>query len=387
LIIKRYFYKEIQKRIEQAHLPFIQVLLGPRQVGKSTTIAQIGEQWVDSKIIESADRLSPPGPDWVNFLWQRAREKDGPCLLAIDEIQKVQKWSEQIKILFDQDRQKNQLRIILSGSASLSLQRGLSESLAGRYEVIRCPHWGLDESRQAFGWDLETYLKYGGYPSAATLIHDKERWQSFIRDGIIEPVIGRDLQSMVTIQKPALLRQLFELAMLYPAQEVSYQKLLGQLQDHGNVATIKHYLEILAGGFLLTTLDKFSKSGVRRKASSPKILPLAPALIHAFTDPEKIDSDPEWRGHVFECAIGAHLHRLNTGFYYWRENDDEVDFILEHGTEIIAIEVKSGRRKRGKGLLAFKALYGHAKTLTMDIEMGRSWLDGEASLTRLRGFL
>ncbi len=377
----------LQQRLNQNDLQFIQVLLGPRQVGKSTAIAQIAEEWKGKAIVESADRLSPPNAEWIAFHWQRALEQDGPCLLAIDEIQKVQRWREQVKILFDRDRHKKQLRVILSGSASLTLQQGLSESLAGRYELIRCPHWGLDESREAFGWDLETYLKFGGYPSAAPMVHEKERWQSFIRDGIIEPVIGRDLQSMINIQKPALLRQLFELAMYYPAQEVSYQKLLGQLQDHGNTATIKHYLEILAGGFLVITLEKFVKSGVRRKSSSPKIIPLAPALIHAFNDPQKIDDEPEWRGRVFECAIGAHLHRLNMGLSYWRENDDGVDFVLQNGPEIIGIEVKSGRRKSEKGLMAFKKLYPEAKTLTMDLEKGRSWLEGEATVQRLRSYI
>ena len=197
-----------------------------------------------------------------------------------------------------------------------------------------------------------------------------------MRDSIIEPVIGRDLQTAVTIQKPALLRQLFDLAMRYPAQEISFQKLLGQLQDEGNTATIKHYLEILAAGFLLVTLEKFSGSAVRQKSSSPKILPLSPALIHAFTDPEKIETDSEWKGRVFEAVIGAHLYRLPGELMYWREGNVEVDYVLKIDGNVIGIEVKSGRRKRQNGIIAFKKAYPKAHTVTLDWQLGEAFLSG-----------
>ena len=376
LEIKRFFFNELSRRTHGDTLNFMQVLLGPRQVGKSTTIRQLADSWSGPKIIESADQLTPPKADWIEFLWQRAIEQQGTCLLVIDEIQKVRDWANVLKILYDRDRKKNKLRVVLSGSASLSLQSGLSDSLAGRYEVIRCPHWGLDESRQAFNWDLATYLKFGGYPAAAELIHDVNRWRGFMRDSIIEPVIGRDLQTAVTIQKPALLRQLFDLAMRYPAQEISFQKLLGQLQDEGNSATIKHYLEILAAGFLLVTLEKFSGSAVRQKSSSPKILPLSPALIHAFTDPEKIETDGEWKGRVFEAVIGAHLYRLPGELMYWREGNVEVDYVLKIDGNVIGIEVKSGRRKRQNGIIAFKKAYPKAHTVTLDWQLGEAFLSG-----------
>lgn len=381
--LKRFFYYELSRRLLGEALPFLQVLLGPRQVGKSTAIAQIAGAWPGSKIIESADQVTPPTTEWIEFLWQRALEQPGICLLALDEIQKVPNWSAAVKILFDRDRKKNKLRVVLSGSASLSIQRGLSESLAGRYELIRCPHWAYDETRQAFGWDLPAYLKFGGYPAPANLINEPGRWQAFIRDGIIEPVLGRDLQSIVTIQKPALLRQLFALAMLYPAQEISYQKLLGQLQDQGNTATIKHYLEILSGGFLIATLEKYSGSLIRQKGSSPKLLPMAPALIHAFTDPKMIDSNADWRGRVFEAAIGAHLYHTECDLFYWRAGDLEVDFVLTAGKEVYGIEVKSGRRKRPQGIIAFKKKFPKAKTIQLDWESGGAFLDGPAKLERL----
>jgi predicted AAA+ superfamily ATPase len=361
----------------------MQVLLGPRQVGKSTTVARLSEIWEGPKVVDSADQLVPPKADWIQFLWQKAIEQKSPCLLVIDEIQKVKNWANVLKILFDRDRKHHHLRVVLLGSASLSIQSGLNESLAGRYEVIRCPHWGLDESREAFSWDLTTYLKFGGYPSAADLISEIPRWRMFMRDSIIEPVLGRDLQTAITIQKPALLRQLFELAMHYPAQEISYQKLLGQLQEQGNTSIIKHYLEILAGGYLLATLEKYSGSLVRQKASSPKILPLAPALIHAFHDPQSIDSDPEWRGRVFEAAIGAHLHQLPGEMMYWREQNLEVDYVLKIDGRVIGIEVKSGRRKREHGIVAFKKAFPKADTLILDLQSGEQFLAQRPSLQSL----
>lgn len=367
-------YQELRSRISAETLPFLQVVIGPRQTGKSTLIGQIAESWNGSKQLASADGVVPHGPDWITFLWEKACAKPGITLLAIDEIQKVKNWSEAIKGLFDRDRHSNKLRVILSGSASLTLQRGLTESLAGRFELIRCPHWGHDETQHAFGWDLETHLKFGGYPAPASMIESPGRWMSFMRESIIEPVLGRDLQSAVQIQKPALFRQLFSLAMNYPAQEISYQKLLGQLQDHGNAATIKHYLEVLKGGFLVEILEKYSESGVVRKSSSPKIIPMAPALIHAFNDPLLVDSDPEWRGRVFEAAIGAHLVRSGCELYYWRDDHGEIDFVVKWGREVFGIEVKSGRRKRMSGAVHFKKQFPDAKLIVLDWSSGRQFL-------------
>jgi predicted AAA+ superfamily ATPase len=383
LEIQRFFVPTLQARLNESSLPFLQVLLGPRQIGKSTAISQLLTSWPGSKIFVSADEVVPPKAEWIEYLWQRALSEPAPCLLAIDEIQKVRQWSETVKILFDRSRHSGKIKVILSGSASLSLQQGLSESLAGRYELIRCPHWGFDESRHAFGWDLMTFLKFGGYPAPAPYINEPTRWQALIRDGIVEPVIGRDLQSMISIQKPALLRQLFSIAMLYPAQEISYQKLLGQLQDRGNTATIKHYLEILKGGFLLTTLEKFGGNSLRTKSSSPKMIPLAPALVHAFTAPDRIESDSEWRGRIFEAAIGSHLHRIPGDLYYWRDGDSEVDFVLVLNQKIYAIEVKSGRRKRTNGMTQFLKKHPESRAIVLDWEKGGRFLAGAASIERL----
>jgi len=347
-------------------MPFLQVLIGPRQVGKSTLVAKIANHWEGYKIIETADRVVTPTSQWIEFLWQKAREQNGPVLLAIDEIQKVKGWADAIKLLYDEDRNNPNLRVLLTGSASLSIQTGQSESLAGRYELIRYPHWGYEDCKKHFDWDLSTFLKFGGYPAPSPMIKDIERWQMYIKDSIVEPVLGRDLQALVHLQKPALLRQLFELVMNYPAQEISYQKLLGQLQDRGNSATIKHYLDVLEGGFLIKVLEKFSTNPLKIKSSSPKLLPLAPALVHAFSDPAAIDNEPEWKGRLLEVAVGAHFERMGGEVFYWREGNDEVDFVVKKNRIVIGVEVKSGRRKSERGLMKFKGKFPEAKTVLLD---------------------
>lgn len=373
---KRFFYNELKSRIEK-ELNFIQVLLGPRQVGKSTSLKQLMDEWPHSKLYVTADSVAPPDSRWIEFQWRKARTLKPPTLFIIDEVQKIEKWSEVVKTLFDEDRKHKKLRVILSGSASLNLQQGLQESLAGRFELIRAPHWRFTESEELFNWDIDTYLKYGGYPSASEIINDTLRWQAFIQDSIIEPVLGRDLQTLVTIQKPALLRQLFEMCMTLPAHEISYQKLLGQLQDKGNATTIKHYIEILEGAFLLKKLDKFSTSKIKQKSSSPKIIPLAPALSHAFINPEKFSNDPSWRGRIFEAAIGALLCQNYRNVYYWRDGDDEVDYVIEIDKQIYAIEIKSGRKKSLNGIYSFSKRFPKSKSILLTWESGLEFLKSE----------
>ena len=358
--------RDSANQILDPSMPFIQVLMGPRQVGKSTFVDEVVKGWKGKKIVETADRVVTPTTEWIEFLWQRARELDGPVFLAIDEIQKIKGWADAIKPLFDKDRNNPNLRVLVTGSASLTIQTGLNDSLAGRYELIRYPHWGFDDCKKAFDWDFATYLKFGGYPAPSRMISNVERWQNYMKDSIVEPVLGRDLQTIVNLQKPALLRQLFELVMSFPAQEISYQKLLGQLQDRGNAATIKHYLNVLEGGFLIKVLQKFSTNQIQTKSSTPKILPLAPALVHAFSDPTSVDREPEWKGRLLEVAVGAHLERLGGEVFYWREGNEEVDFVVKKNRIVIGIEVKSGRRKSERGLMKFKARFPQAKTMLLD---------------------
>ncbi len=375
--IKRNFTKILEERLHEK-LNFIQVVLGPRQVGKTTGLQQIIQSWDGPKLMVSADELITPSADWLQLQWKKAQNLGTDALFVIDEVQKIPGWSTVIKYLFDQGRAARKLKVVLLGSASLALQKGLGDSLAGRYEIIPANHWNLDECRQSLGWDLNKFLKFGGYPAAAELSNDLDRWQSYLRNAIIEPVLIRDILGLTTVNKPALFRQTFELAMSYPAQEISLQKLLGQLQESGNVTTIKHYLELFEGAFLLKTLQKYTGSAVKRRGSSPKIIPMNMALCHAFKNPLSIDSDPDWRGRIFEAAVGAALSRTKGKLFYWREGKFEVDFVLEIEGKLYAIEVKSGRKRTLRGLEKFTQRYSASIPILIDWEKGRQLLEVES---------
>lgn len=358
--MERDFENILRARLREEH-PLIQVILGPRQVGKTTGARAIFEAWSGPKFYHTADSPTPMSSQWLEARWLQARAAGSPVLLIIDEIQKVIGWSEVVKRLFDEDRGRRDIRVVLLGSASLSLQSGIRESLAGRFELIKTHHWILSEHREQLGWGIEEYLKFGGYPGAARFIDDKERWRDYMRDSIIEPVIGRDIISSTAIAKPALLRQIFEIAMYYPAQELSYQKIVGQLQEKGSSQTVKHYLEILEGAFLIRQIFKYSTRPLSTRESSPKLLTLCPALNHAFVDPMRIDSDPDWRGRVFESVIGSKIAQSRGQLFTWRERNYEVDFILEIDERLFAIEVKSGRRaKSTDGMTEFMRRFPRA---------------------------
>jgi uncharacterized protein len=346
---------------------FIQVVAGPRQVGKSTLVAQAVETLPVPVRVVSADEPALRGPEWIAAQWEAARLETGPAgaVLVIDEVQKAAGWSESVKRLWDEDTRTGlPLRVVLLGSAPLLVEQGLSESLAGRFEVIRVPHWSLAEMRAAFGTTLDEYVHFGGYPGAAPLIGDEARWRRYILDALVETTISRDVLLLTRVDKPALLRRLFELGCRYSGQELSYTKMLGQLHDAGNTTTLAHYLELLAGAGLLTGLPKFSGNVIRRRASSPKLQVLNTALATAQLGRSFADAraDGEIWGRLVESAVGAHLaNAAATGdleLSWWREGDREVDFVLSGAGGLAAIEVKSGRGGASQlGIAAFMAAF------------------------------
>ena len=379
--IVRNFKVLLEKRLQDlSHLDpsanLIQVLLGPRQVGKTTAVQQIAKTWQGPVVFASADTPFAPDQEWVRSQWQKARSyKDKDTLLILDEIQKVNHWSSMVKVLIDEERQRRSgMRIVLLGSASWTIEAGLGDTLAGRFEITRAFHWTCLECVQAFNWDLDTYLKFGGYPVPAQFIDDPARWRQFILDSIIEPMLSKDILPLRQVAKPALFRQSFALAMSYPAQEVAIHKLLGQLQDRGNSTTIKSYLEMMAAGYAIRLLEKFSTRPLSRKSSSPKLLPLCSALVHAFVRPDLLDEDKNWFGRVFENAVGGHLCQGFSDITYWRDGNDEVDFVVTIDQHVIGIEVKSGRKKSTTGLAKFKTQFPQAKTILMDRELGEKFL-------------
>ena len=224
---------------------------------------------------------------------------------------------------------------------------------------MQAPHWSWPEFQEAFGWDFDTYFWFGAYPGAVPFIQEESRWRQYILNSIIEPVLGKDILGQQPVKNPALFRQTFELAVQYPAQVISLQKLLGQLQDRGNAATIKHYLTLLEQCFLIKTLQKFTGSPIQTKGSSPKIIVLNQALAFAYQPQERIKQELERHGHLFESLVGAHLSLLpDTELFYWREGNDEVDYVIQSPSGTRAIEIKSSiRPRRGKGLQAFSKRY------------------------------
>lgn len=353
---------------------FLQVVAGPRQVGKSTLVQQVTDQLGLPVRYASADEPTLRGADWISQQWEAARlETSGEAgsVLVLDEVQKIPAWSETVKRLWDEDtRKKRPLRVVLLGSAPLLMAQGLTESLAGRFETLRLPHWSLSEMRQAFGWSLEQYLYFGGYPGAAPLINDPPRWSRYIADSLIETSISRDVLLLTRVDKPALLRRLFELACGYSGQVLSYTKMLGQLQDAGNTTTLAHYLDLLAGAGMVRGLPKYAGDAARTRGSSPKLQVLNTALMTVTTgvSVEEARSDREFHGRLVESAVGAHLANAAAAgeceLFYWRDRGQEVDFIVRSRNRLVAIEVKSGRaRQAHAGTAAFSEAFKVRRTL------------------------
>ena len=354
---------------------FILVVTGPRQCGKTTLVDQVTRAVGMRCRYASADEPTLRGPEWIAAQWEAARSEfgRGRGILVLDEVQKAVGWAESVKRLWDEDtRAGRRMRVVLLGSAPLLVQQGLTESLAGRFEVIALPHWTFQEMREAFGWSLERYVYFGGYPGAAPLIRDVERWAHYVRQSLVETTIARDVLLMRRVDKPALLRRLFELGCRYSGQVLSYTKMLGQLQDAGNTTTLAHYLDLLGGAGMLTGLSKYAAQAVRRRASSPKFQVLNTALMSAQLEVSLREArrDRELWGRLVESAVGAHLANAaaigTCRVYYWREGSDEVDFVLVRGQRVIAVEVKSRPGERaGRALAKFSRRFRPHRVLVV----------------------
>lgn len=359
---ERPFVAQLENRLTTEHPPLIQVLIGPRQVGKTTGMRQLLARYPHGSHYVNADDLLATDRTWLREQWQSARLLGEGALLVVDEIQKVPNWSETLKSLWD--KAPGTLRVVVLGSSSLQIQTGLTESLAGRFELTRIYHWSFAEQHEAFGYDLERFLMYGGYPGSVMYEDDFDRWYAYLKDSIVEAVIGKDILLNRTVGNPALFRQAFEILCHYPAQEISYTKLLGQLQDKGNTDLIKYYIELYAGAFLIHPLEKYSAKGWMTRSSSPKILIACPALYTMTEGPHMLNI-PEKRGRMFELAAGAQLLQLPGALYYWREKNAEVDFIYRYQGVLYAIEVKSGRRTASKGLDMFMKQFPDARPIIL----------------------
>jgi len=376
-MFQRPYYTKIHERLGLKR-KFIQVLMGPRQVGKTTIVRQLLEKYSFPWHYASADEATQPL--WLQQQWETIRLKvrsaeSSEALLVIDEIQKIPDWSNHVKIQWDKDSFDNvPIKLILLGSSQLMLQKGLSESLAGRFEVIYIPHWSFTEMHDAFGFTADDFIWFGGYPGPADLITDETRWKEYIRHSLIETTLMRDILLLVRIDKPVLLRNLFDLACSFSGQILSYNKILGQLKDAGNTTTLAHYLKLLEGAGMIKGLEKYSPSTIRQRASSPKFQVFNMALMSALSSNQQheISGQPEIYGRWVESAIGTHLLNQsiteNINLYYWREGNHEVDFVLQKGNKTIGIEVKSGRNKQTSGIPAFNQRFNPTKILLVGRE-------------------
>ena len=371
---KREQYHTLAERIAEPRR-FIQVVAGPRQVGKSTLVKQVLQDCNVPYTLETADAIAPENGEWIGEVWAAVRQQmvfrqQAEHLLVIDEIHKIQNWSEQVKREWDSDTFADRnIKVILLGSSRLLLKKGLTESLMGRFELIRMPHWSFNEMHEAFGWDINQYIYFGGYPGGATLVKNEKRWRQYVQDAIVAPSIEKDVILTSTIYKPTLMRNLFELGCSYSGEELSLNKVLGQLQDAGNVTTLSNYLEILNESHLLAGLQKYAADKARKYNSIPKFQVYNSALLSALNGKnyEQAFTDSKLWGRWVETAVGTHLinHADAVGYrlYYWREANNEVDYVLERQGQCMAIEVKSGRRTTNTGITLFRERFQPRHTI------------------------
>lgn len=369
-MFRRSISEVLISRIQEPRLR-IQVEIGPRQVGKTVALEQALERYDGGYTYRLAESVGLDPLSWLESEWNAARtaaKASGGHLLVIDEIQKILGWSELVKRLWDEDTFFHvPLKVVLLGSSRLLLQKGLNESLEGRFEIVDAWHWDYSEMKSAFDFSVEDYILYGGYPGAVPFRADERRWRSYIRNSIIEPSISRDILQLEKIAKPELLQRVFTLGCEYSARILSYQKMLGQLQDAGNATTIAHYLRLLGEAGLVCGLEKYYEEPVRTKASSPKLAvcdnALATALAaYSFAD---IRADHSRWGHYVESAVGAHLlataRKDDVEVRYWNAGAKEVDYVLCKGDRLAALEVKSGQADDVSGMKEFKSKYPRAK--------------------------
>lgn len=358
-------YKLIKERLEEPR-HFIQVVMGPRQVGKSTLVKQVLHNITLPYLLFLADDVPASQKYWISECWNQARaymkaRKEKELILVIDEIQKIRGWSEVVKKEWDTDTYNDiPIKVLLLGSSRVLLEKGLSDSMSGRYEEIRMGHWNYQEMHDAFGWSMEQYIYYGGYPGSAPLVKDEQRWSDYISSAIVDATINKDILQNTVISKPALLKQTFELSSAYSGQIVSLTKMIGQLQDAGNTTTLSSYLELLSQSGLVGGLQKYAKDMARQRGSIPKYQVYNNALKNIYVSKNFTEAilDQKLWGRIYESAVGCFL--MNETFkrrmhlYYWRERNDEVDFVLQYKDKIVAIEVKSNDEKNTEGLQAFE---------------------------------
>ena len=368
--------KILRNRLEEK-TSYIQILSGTRQVGKTTLVEQLLQYINFPYQFSTADNIPSSDTNWISIQWETARVKlktseAASVLLIIDEVQKIDNWSDAVKKEWDEDRRKNvNVKVILLGSSALLIDKGLTESLTGRFEIIFLPHWDYIEMHDAFGFTEDQYLYFGSYPGSAGFIHDEKRWKDYILNSIIETTISKDIVMLTNIKKPALLKNLFEVSCMYSSQILSYTKIIGNLSDKGNTITLAHYQFLLDKIWFISGLQKYSGSKISLRNSIPKWNVYNNAFFNVYSNLSPNDCEPGSAiyGRLVESAIGSYLLNQcrinNINLYYWREGNNEVDFILKKGSKLISLEVKSGTMKSNSGQLQFANKFKTFKTIVV----------------------
>ena len=355
----------LRQRIAEKAPGRIQLLTGPRQVGKTTLLLQLAGSLKGRAIYATADGPEASLPGFWERIWSSAEEiahRRGDAVVLLDEVQHLPDWSRRLKGEWDRiHRLKTPLHVIVTGSSALRLGSASRESLAGRFERVTLSHWPAAALRDILhvkaGAAAETQVLTGSYPGAHALRGDSARFRAYVRDAIVEPAIGRDVLALEPVRRPALLRQIFGFCASMPAQIVSLQKLQGRLTDPGALDTIAHYLHLLEDAYLIAPLEKFSVRPLRRRSAPPKIIVLSNALLAGMDPlgPPDRSKDPGRFGAWVENACLAHAWNSGQRVTYWREEPIEVDGVIEGTWGAWAVEVKTGSFETHdlKGVLEF----------------------------------
>lgn len=343
----------LEERLGQPAPGLIQLLVGPRQVGKTTLLLKIAGRQPGRAVYATADAPEAVLPNWREGIWQRvvslARDAGTPAVLLLDEVQYLPEWSQWLKTRYDEaKRERLPIHIVASGSSSLRLGAGSRETMAGRFERLALLHWGARDLAALAGIPPDDaarrLVSHGGYPGAVALWNEPARWQNYLRDAIVEPAIGRDLLALEQVRKPALLRQIFAIAVGHPSEILSLDKIAGRLAEKGALETIAHYLDLLNEAFLVTALQKASRAEVRRRRSPSKLIVRDNALLAAAGQlPPSPESDPERWGRWVENTCLARILNAGLTVHYWREEPWEADGVfIGPGNFRWIVEVKTG---------------------------------------------
>lgn len=354
----------LRQRLDEPAPGRIQLVTGPRQVGKTTLLLDLAAQYGEAAMYTAADAPEAGVPGYWDRFWAGAesRAERGTTIVLLDEIHLLPDWASSLKASWDRFRRRHlPIHIVATGSSGLRVTQGSRESLAGRFERIVFAHWSAAALASTFNVPTAEAVRqsvlFGTYPGAWDLARDEARWRAYIRDAIIEPAIGRDVLALGQVRRPGLLRQVFAVAVGSPAEIVSLQKIQGQLGDRGALETVAHYLELLRDAYLVAGLEKFTRRAVRRRAAPSKLVTLNNALLSAThpNGPPDPARDAARFGAWIENACLASAINQGQRVTYWREEPLEVDAVVEGSWGAWAIEIKTGRfdRRDLTGLFEF----------------------------------